>query len=174
MTILLIIGCTFWSQELEYNSDNGDNNINKNPLYNSKSPQYLALEWMVQQNYYENFVPTKPSYDYEEDNNDNNYWIVQRYVVAVLYFAFNSNNEPNNSSWTYQSHFLSSKDVCDRNMERSYDENDDDDNTWTFGIQCNDDDAIDMIGLCTYLRCFFCHQNAFRRFSILVKYNLFP
>eukprot|EP00592_Proboscia_alata_P015579 CAMPEP_0194394034 /NCGR_PEP_ID=MMETSP0174-20130528/123631_1 /TAXON_ID=216777 /ORGANISM="Proboscia alata, Strain PI-D3" /LENGTH=852 /DNA_ID=CAMNT_0039189789 /DNA_START=100 /DNA_END=2654 /DNA_ORIENTATION=+ len=65
-------------------------------LKNETSPQYLAMDWIV--NHDEANMALK-----DEDK------IVQRYILAVLYYSTQGKN------WNNQCNFLSEKDVCDWN-----------------------------------------------------------
>jgi len=94
--------------------------ISGEALEDSTSPQFQALEWIV------NVDPAKLSVGH-----DSAQVIKQRYAVAVLYFAFGG------KTWTEQYNFLSGDSVCLWNDDEA-------------GIQCNDSDEITSIRLRKY------------------------
>jgi hypothetical protein len=124
--------------------------ISEKSLFNDQqSPQYKAAKWIADQDFLEVPIPSDPQ-NYDED-----YEFVQRYIMAVFYFALDGVN------WRYKAYFMSSEEVCDWNMD-FYEELPGQDATddWLYGVQCGDNGAISTIFLC---KCICLHPLLFRK-----------
>jgi hypothetical protein len=115
--------------------------ISEKALFNDQqTPQYRAAKWIADQDFLEVPIPADPQ-NYDED-----YEFVQRYIMAVLYFAMDGVN------WRYKAYFMSSYEVCEWNMDfieevPGQDATDD----WLYGVQCDEKGAITTIFMSTYL-----------------------
>lgn len=114
--------------------------ISEKELFNDKkSPQYKAALWIADQDFMEAEIPEDPQ------NYDDDYEFVQRYIMAVFYFALDGVN------WRYKAYFLSDYSVCEWNIdfyEPVPGEEEDDD--WMYGVQCDDNGAISAIFMSAY------------------------
>merc|ERR1712151_763514 len=89
-------------------------NINQTedlPLSNDSSPQSMALKWIIDED------------ELKMDANDEN--LVQRYVLALLYFSTSGNNWDSSFNW------LSEYSECE----------------WWDGITCTEDGKVEIINL---------------------------
>ena len=102
------------------------------------TPQYKAALWIADQDELQMPVPSDP------DNYDTSFEFVQRYIMAVFYFALDGPN------WTKQVDFLSSKDVCDwkQRLDQSVTPEHENDDNWDYGVRCTDG-VITHISICT-------------------------
>ena len=106
------------------------------------TPQNKAALWIADQDELQVPLPSDPA------NYDTSYQFVQRYIMAVFYFALDG------PKWTNQISFLSSKDVCDWNQplnpsvtpEHEHAEN------WDYGVRCTDG-TITHIFICKWSLC---------------------
>jgi hypothetical protein len=67
-------------------------------LYTEGTPQYKAADWIANRDQLQYPIPTQPGADSDR--------FLQRYVLAVLYFALNG------EQWTSAANFLSASDEC--------------------------------------------------------------
>jgi hypothetical protein len=89
------------------------------------TPQYYAVQWLVQTVGSTNDIPT-PDASYEES-----YTFIQRYIVAVLFYSLDGPN------WFNQCNFLSKSDnVCDWNTSTNRNDTTTHVDDYIFGIQC--------------------------------------
>ena len=105
---------------------------NLGDLENNDKPQYKAALWIADQDKINDGdglpLPDDPV------NYDASYGFVQRYILAVMYFALDG------PKWGNQVNFLSEKSVCDWNyplnptIAPDYADLD----HWKFGVQCTD------------------------------------
>lgn len=108
-------------------------------LQNTASPQYKAAAWMSNDDERELDIP-------EAIEEEDSYKFVQRYVMAVFYYALGG------SGWTRLSgdSFLTGDDVCDWNFGLSvYRESDQ--TEYDYGVSCWDDDADDYDDAVTWI-----------------------
>jgi hypothetical protein len=104
------------------------------------SPQYLASKWIADQDDFDMEIPDDP------ENVDDSYDFVQRYVMAVIYYALGGDE------WQDDYGFLSPSPVCDWNEAAPVDTIPDgnDPNFWFFGVTCDESDEIVQIYMGTY------------------------
>jgi len=76
----------------------------KHTLKNTTSPQYKALEWLANDDPMQMALPS----DEDENHQQSNYQLAQRYILAVLYFATGGPNH-----WKKKFNWLSKQHVCD-------------------------------------------------------------
>jgi hypothetical protein len=124
--------------------------ISEKSLFNDQqSPQYKAAKWIADQDFLNVPIPADPT------NYDDDFEFVQRYIMAVFYFALDGVH------WRYKAYFMSSEEVCDWNMD-FYEELPGQDATddWLYGVQCGDNGAISTIFMST---CEFLHRLLYRK-----------
>jgi len=103
------------------------------------SPQNRAAKWIADEDALNLDTPASTKYE-------DAYRFVQRYALAVLYFAWKGDE-----TWTYKFQFLSEQDECDWNYQYSTingtdtDDDDDDGDVFELGVKCNDEGEIDYI-----------------------------
>jgi Leucine-rich repeat (LRR) protein len=108
-------------------------------LNDKNSPQHLAALWIADQDAANVPLPESTN-SYNES-----FEFVQRYVMAVFYFALNGKN------WPRKFHFLSEKSVCDWHLGsssssgRSSSSGVRDTMNWKMGVQCDEDGAVSTI-----------------------------
>jgi hypothetical protein len=104
------------------------------------SPQYLASKWIADQDDFDMEIPDDP------ENVDDSYDFVQRYVMAVFYYALGGDE------WQDDYGFLYPSPVCDWNEAAPEDTIPDgnDPNFWFFGVTCDESDEIVQIYMGTY------------------------
>jgi cytoskeletal protein RodZ len=108
-------------------------------LKDPSKPQYLATQWIANED--DSDIP-------ETNDYDTSYAFVQRYVMAVFYFALNG------PSWSNQLNFLSvDLDTCDWNL--NIDVKDPppgtDETNFDFGVSCWDEQAGEYSDVVTYI-----------------------
>jgi hypothetical protein len=94
-------------------------------LEQSGTPQNVAATWMAEQDEADLAVPTNDATEFDR------YKYITRYVMAVLYFSTGG------GSWEYQIGFMTSKNVCDWNLQFT--------NGYTFyrkGVVCDDKSGL--------------------------------
>jgi hypothetical protein len=96
------------------------------------TPQYMAAKWIADQDDYGIDIPDDPT------NVDDSYDFVQRYVMAVFYYALGGDE------WQDDYGFLSPTPVCDWNEPLSPDTTPDgnDPQFWNLGVTCDENDEI--------------------------------
>jgi hypothetical protein len=99
------------------------------------SPQYMAAKWIADVDDYDMEIPHDPT------NVDDSYDFVQRYVMAVFYYALGGDE------WQDDYGFLSSSSVCEWNEALPQDTTPDgnDPDFWYLGVTCDDSDEIVQI-----------------------------
>lgn len=107
-----------------------DNFADRTALEENDSPQKKAAKWIADQDPLN--MPMPASNGYEDA-----YKFVQRYALAVLYFAWGGDEE-----WVFDYNFLSKKDECDWNTDYK---TSDSDQTFQLGVRCNDDKEVDYL-----------------------------
>lgn len=103
-------------------------------LADPSSAPYQAARWMADQDLAHWDLPAT-------NQSSDAFWFVQRYVLAVWYYALDGPN------WLYKSHFMSHFDVCDWNFELDPETAPDGSEPAElyFGVQCNEQGVVDMI-----------------------------
>jgi len=107
-----------------------DNFADRTALEESDSPQKRAAKWIADED--EMNMPLPATNNYEDA-----YKFVQRYALAVLYFAWGGEDK-----WILNYQFLSGKDECDWNYKY---QTGDSDEEFELGIKCNEDNEVDYI-----------------------------
>jgi hypothetical protein len=97
-------------------------------LWDESSPQYKALWWLVHED------PAKMMTKMQDETESSSSMIVERYVLALLYFATDGAN------WVRQANFLGNSSICDWQ------------DTIEFGIQCNQEGLAVALIFGTYIR----------------------
>ena len=102
------------------------------------SPQYKAALWIADQDELNVPLPSDPT------NYSTSFDFVQRYIMAVFYFALDGPN------WTKKMEFLSGKSVCEWQhiLDPSVTPANEKADNWQFGISCADG-VITHIFICT-------------------------
>lgn len=112
--------------------------ISEKELFNNKdTPQYKAARWIADQDFLEVEIPEDP------ENYDDDFEFVQRYIMAVFYFAMDGVN------WRYKAYFMSDYSVCEWNMDFYESVPGQVDEDWVYGVQCGDNGAISTMFLST-------------------------
>ena len=101
------------------------------------TPQFLAVQWMANEDLAELDVPASTDYDDAME-------FVQRYVLAAFFYSTNGH------MWENRLSFLSNLDVCYWNEVISTSMGDGTDDDWPLGVQCNDDGEVNYIYLRKY------------------------
>jgi hypothetical protein len=96
-------------------------------LWDESSPQYKALWWIVHDD------PAKMMIE-KQDESQSQSLIVERYVMAVLYFATDGPN------WLKQVGFLSNSSICDWQDAIEF----------SNGVQCNDHGSAVTLSMCKF------------------------
>lgn len=106
-------------------------------LQNHDAPQYKAALWIADQDARNVPLPSDPK------NYDASYEFVQRYILAVFYFALDGAN------WIRKVDFLSEKSECDWHVDLDEHAMPDHEHydSWKYGVQCTDG-AVSHIFLC--------------------------
>lgn len=113
---------------LSYISDEAD-------LTNPSKPQYMALDWLVNRDPTNMSVPESRDYGVS-------FQYIQRYIVAVFYYATNGAN------WKQNTNFLSGKDVCEWRFDLPVEiEGPSGTTQYLMGIDCNDVGEVNYIFL---------------------------
>lgn len=99
-------------------------------LQNDASPQHHAARWIADEDALKMDIPSDPSYATSFD-------FVQRYILAVFYYALDGPN------WTNQMSFLGAASVCDWNAAMVAPDN----TPWRLGVFCNDNGAVAQISI---------------------------
>jgi hypothetical protein len=107
-----------------------DNFADRTALEEKDSPQKRAARWIADEDKLN--MPLPASNDYEDA-----YKFVQRYALAVLYFAWSGEDE-----WIFNYQFLSGQDECDWNYKYK---TDDSDEAFELGVKCNDDKEVEYL-----------------------------
>jgi hypothetical protein len=109
-----------------------------NDLRSPQTAQYQAALWVADHDAADVALPADPA-DY-----NGSYLFVQRYVMAVLYYALDGPN------WTNQMNFLSETDVCEWGFQMNSSQSPHGyTDAWRFGVRCNDVGAISHIFIST-------------------------
>ena len=109
-------------------------------LQNTVSPQYQAAAWISNDDERELDIP-------EAINEEDSYKFVQRYVMAVLYYALGG------SKWLRQVGFLSGEDVCDWNfdLEIRIDISGNTQSEYDYGVSCWDENVDEYDNAVTWI-----------------------
>lgn len=99
-------------------------------LTSKNSPQKKAAKWIADEDKMNMKLPATTNYE-------DAYKFVQRYALAVLYFAWEGDKK-----WILNYQFLSEKDECDWNYKYKTTDSDD---AFELGVKCNDDGEIDYL-----------------------------
>jgi hypothetical protein len=108
-------------------------------LKDPSKPQYKAVQWIANED--QSDIP-------ETNDYDTAYAFVQRYVMAVFYYALNG------PSWSNQLNFLSTAlDTCDWNLniDVKYPPPGTDETNFDFGVSCWDEQAGEYSDVVTYI-----------------------
>lgn len=107
-----------------------DNFADRTQLEKRDSPQKRAAKWIADEDGLN--MPLPASTNYEDA-----YKFVQRYALAVLYFAWGGPD-----TWVMDYKFLSNQDECNWNQPFTVGDSDD---QFQLGVTCNDDKEIDYM-----------------------------
>ena len=107
-----------------------DSFADRKSLQAKNSPQRKAAKWIADEDKMNMKMPATTNYA-------DAYKFVQRYALAVLYFAWGGDQ-----NWIFKYQFLSEKDECDWNYEYTSNESDD---AFQLGVTCNDDGEVDYL-----------------------------
>lgn len=121
---------------------------------NLTSPQYRALLWIADQDEAMVSVPQDPA------NYETSYAFVQRYVLAVFYFALDGPN------WMHKMGFLSKQSECDWNFGLSATVPGFAQASFMYGVHCNARNAISSIFISTLI----CFLNMVPRYCACLPY----
>ena len=113
-----------------------DNFADRTKLEEKDSPQKRAAQWIADED--EMKMPLPATSNYEDA-----YKFVQRYALAVLYFAWQGDEK-----WIFDYQFLSSKDECDWNYKYQTADSDDE---FQLGVKCNEDREVDYLFMRKYI-----------------------
>lgn len=116
------------SREREVVNFLSDNFADRTALEENDSPQKKAAQWIADEDYLDMPIPTDSNYE-------NAYKFVQRYALAVLYFALGGENQ-----WIFDYQFLSNRDECEWNYQLI-----DGQDTYDLGVMCNQDKEVDYL-----------------------------
>jgi hypothetical protein len=108
-------------------------------LANQTSPQYKAALWIADEDEARLDIPSDP------DNVDTSFTFVQRYVLAVFYYALDGPNWPN------QMGFLTSSSVCDWNFKLTATMQAAEQVNYKYGVQCNANMDVSQIFISTFV-----------------------
>ena len=100
-------------------------------LDDPQTPQYKAMEWLAM------YDPL--DLQFQTMNEDERYTIIQRYVMAVIYYSTNGEN------WAVDLDFLTNTSICEWPRKDEFYTND--------GIQCNENGHVVSLRLGTYDIC---------------------
>jgi hypothetical protein len=106
-------------------------------LWDESSPQYKALWWIVHDDPAKMIMTMQ-----DETQSSSSSMIVERYVMALLYFATDGPN------WPTHFNFLGNSSICDWN-----------DDTSKLGVQCSDQGATTELELGKCGLTFVCHES---------------
>lgn len=122
-------------------------------LQNVTTPQYRAATWIADKDEAQLPLPKNPT-SYKDS-----FQFVQRYILAVFYYALDGEN------WRTQMHFLTSKSVCDWNLDLNPNSAPKyaDTHDWKLGVQCTDN-AVSKIYICKFSTLYF--------FAIFIKLSI--
>ena len=107
-----------------------DNFADRTALEELSSPQKRAARWIADEDKMN--MPLPASTNYEDA-----YKFVQRYALAVLYFAWAGEEK-----WIFNYQFLSEKDECDWNYKYKAGDSDEE---FDLGVKCNEDQEVNYI-----------------------------
>jgi hypothetical protein len=102
-------------------------------LWDESSPQYKALWWIVHED------PARMMMKLQDDNQSSSSMIVERYVMAVFYFATDGPN------WLTSYDFLGNSSICDWNDSRE------------FGVRCHDEGSAGQLMMSKFVRLYCLH-----------------
>lgn len=117
-----------------------------NKLQDVESAQYKAGCWVLYDD----------PYDYDLADEEAHKKRIQRYILAVIYFAMLP------EKWDEHFHFLSSRSECDWNSDDDYDENEGifiiiEEKDITYGCSCDEDGNLILLNMSKYFVCLFIH-----------------
>jgi hypothetical protein len=112
-----------------------DNFADRAQLEKNDSPQKRAAKWIADEDTMS--MPLPASNNYEDA-----YKFVQRYALAVLYFAWGGEDK-----WAMDYDFLSDKDECDWNYNYKVGDSDEE---FKLGVTCNEDKEVDYMFMRKY------------------------
>jgi hypothetical protein len=114
--------------------------ISERSLFSDQqTPQYRAAKWIADQDFLQVPVPADPQ------NYDQDFEFVQRYIMAVFYFALDG------AQWRYKARFMSRAKVCTWNVDFLEEvPGQDAAGDWLYGVQCDGKGAITTIFMSTY------------------------
>lgn len=107
-----------------------DNFADRTALTENDSPQKRAAQWIADEDEMNMDIPASSNYE-------DAYKFVQRYALAVLYFAWGGEDK-----WIFNYQFLSSKDECEWNYKY---QTEDSDEEFELGVKCNKDKEVDYM-----------------------------
>ena len=109
-------------------------------LQNTASAQYKAATWISNDDERQLDIP-------ETMDEEDSFKFVQRYVMAVFYFALNGPN------WTRQVGFLSGEATCDWNFDLEVSDNIDgsDQRDYDYGVSCWDEESDEYFDTVTWI-----------------------
>ena len=107
-----------------------DSFADRSSLEAKDSPQKRAAKWIADEDKMNMNLPATTNYE-------DAFKFVQRYALAVLYFALSGEEK-----WIFNYQFLSEQDECDWNYKYK---NGDSDDAFELGVKCNDDGEIDYL-----------------------------
>lgn len=105
-------------------------------LERAGSPQFFASRWIADEDLRASDLPESTEYD-------DSFVFVQRYILAVLFFATGG------SEWKFNAEFLAVKSECDWNLGLRADQaiTPAGSDRWDMGAACNDDGEVNQIFL---------------------------
>lgn len=110
-----------------------DNFADRTSLTAKNSPQERAAQWIADEDKYNMDLPASTNYE-------DAFKFVQRYALAVLYFAWAGDEK-----WIFNYQFLSEQDECDWNYQYKTGDTDDDEDAFDLGVRCNEDGEVDYL-----------------------------
>ena len=123
------------SREREVIDFLSNNFADRGQLEKNDSPQKRAAKWIADEDDFNMPIPSTNSYE-------DAYKFVQRYALAVLYYAFKGDEK-----WIFNYQFLSGQDECDWNYKYKTEGMDEE---FELGVKCNEDKEIDYMFMRKY------------------------
>jgi len=112
-----------------------DNFADRTALEEKDTPQKRAAKWIADEDDFK--MPLPASTNYEDA-----YKFVQRYALAVMYFAWSGEEK-----WIFNYQFLSNQNECDWNYKYK---NGDDADEFDLGVKCNEDGEVNYLFMRKY------------------------